>query len=141
MQLAKEIGVSYPTAWLMLHKIRKAMSDRDQHYRLSRLVEVDEVYVGAEEHSVVRRGRGVKGFRTKSVVIVTVERRGPGKPSKKSAPGFTALEVVPDAATETLEKFLANKVKQRICKQRNAIRNYRDPVSLSLPVYCIEFHR
>ena len=46
MQLAKEIGVSYPTAWLMLHKIRKAMSDRDQHYRLSGLVEVDEGYVG-----------------------------------------------------------------------------------------------
>jgi len=46
MQLAKEIGVSYPTAWLMLHKIRKAMSDRDQHYRLNGLVEVDEGYVG-----------------------------------------------------------------------------------------------
>jgi hypothetical protein len=58
MQLAKEIGVSYPTAWLMLHKIRKAMSDRDQHYRLSGLVEVDEGYVGGEEHGEGRRGRG-----------------------------------------------------------------------------------
>jgi transposase-like protein len=46
VQLAKEIGVSYPTAWLMLHKIRKAMNDRDQRYRLSGLVEVDEGYVG-----------------------------------------------------------------------------------------------
>jgi transposase-like protein len=34
MQLAKKIGVSYPTAWLMLHKIRKAMSDRDQRFLL-----------------------------------------------------------------------------------------------------------
>jgi transposase-like protein len=28
LQLSKEIGVSYPTAWLMAHKIRKAMADR-----------------------------------------------------------------------------------------------------------------
>jgi len=30
LQLSKEIGVSYPTAWLMAHKIRKAMADREQ---------------------------------------------------------------------------------------------------------------
>jgi transposase-like protein len=111
MQLAKEIGVSYPTAWLMLHKIRKAMSDRDQHYRLSGLVEVDEGYVGGEEHGEGRRGRGTRGVRTKSVVAVAVEHRGPGKPGKKPVPGFAALEVISDAATETLEKFLADKVK------------------------------
>ena len=111
VQLAKEIGVSYPTAWLMLHKIRKAMSDRNQGYRLSGLVEVDEGYVGGEEHGEGRRGRGTRGVRTKSVVAVAVERRGPGKPGKKPVPGFAALEVIPDAATETLEKFLAGKVK------------------------------
>jgi transposase-like protein len=111
LQLAKEIGVSYPTAWLMLHKIRKAMSDRDQLYRLSGLVEVDEGYVGGEEHGEGRRGRGRRGVRTKSVVAVAVEHRGPGKPGKKPVPGFAALEVIPDAATVTLEKFLADKVK------------------------------
>jgi transposase-like protein len=111
VQLAKEIGVSYPTAWLMLHKIRKAMSDRDQGYRLSGLVEVDEGYVGGQEHGQGRRGRGTPGVRTKSVVAVAVERRGVGKPGKKPVPGFAALEVIPDAATATLERFLAGKVK------------------------------
>jgi len=111
VQLAKEIGVSYPTAWLMLHKIRKAMSDRDQRYRLSGLVEVDEGYVGGEEHGKGRTGRGKRGVRTKSVVAVAVERRGSGKPGRKPIPGFAAFEVVPDAATETLEKFVAGKVK------------------------------
>jgi transposase-like protein len=96
----------------MLHKIRKAMSDRDQGYRLSGLVEVDEGYVGGEEHGEGWRGRGTRGVRTKSVVAVAVEeRRGAGKPGQKPVPGFAALEVIPDAATETLEKFLADKVK------------------------------
>lgn len=52
VELGKEIGVSYPTAWLMPHKIRKAMSDRDRRYRLGGLVEADEGYVGVEEHGV-----------------------------------------------------------------------------------------
>src|ERR1039457_4315085 len=34
MQLKKEIGVSYQTAWLLLHKLRKVMADRDQGYKL-----------------------------------------------------------------------------------------------------------
>lgn len=69
MQLAKEIGVSYPTAWLMLHKIRKAMSDRDQRYRLSGLVEVDRsmrVMLAASNTAKAgesRRGRGRRGVR------------------------------------------------------------------------------
>jgi hypothetical protein len=45
----------------MLHKIRKAMGDRDQRYRLSGLVEVDEGYVGGEEHGQGPRGRGNAG--------------------------------------------------------------------------------
>lgn len=42
MQLSKEIGVCYQTAWLLLHKLRKAMADRDRGYRLSGLIEADE---------------------------------------------------------------------------------------------------
>ncbi len=30
--LARELEISYPTAWLMLQKIRKAMSDRNAEY-------------------------------------------------------------------------------------------------------------
>jgi hypothetical protein len=46
VQLSKEIGVNYETAWLMQHKIRKAMEDRDQNLTLSGLIEADEGYVG-----------------------------------------------------------------------------------------------
>src|SRR3974377_999791 len=65
LQLSKEIGVSYPTALLMQHKMRKAMADRDQGYQLQGLIEVDEGYVGGAEQGESQKGRGAK---TKSVV-------------------------------------------------------------------------
>jgi len=45
MQRILEIG-SYQTAWLIAHKIRKAMGDRDARYRLAGLVEMDESFFG-----------------------------------------------------------------------------------------------
>src|SRR6266446_1845469 len=74
LQLSKEIGVSYPTAWLLQHKIRKAMADRDQRYQLSGLIEVDEGYAGGAEQGDAQKGRGAK---TKSVLAVAVERLAP----------------------------------------------------------------
>ncbi len=56
LQLSKEIGVSYPTAWLLQHKIRKAMADRDQRYQLSGLIEVDEGYAGGAEQGGAQKG-------------------------------------------------------------------------------------
>jgi hypothetical protein len=105
--LSKEIDVSYPTAWLR-HKIRKATADSDQRYQLAGLVEVDEGYVGGAEEGEAQKGRGAK---TKSVVAVAVDRRGPSQEGQKPIPGFAALAVVPNAAASSLQGFLQSKVK------------------------------
>jgi transposase-like protein len=107
MQLSKEIGVSYPTAWLIEHKIRKAMEDRDQHYTLRGLVEVDEGYVGGEEHGEPRKGRGAK---SKAVVAVAVEHSAAGQPGRPPVPGFAALSVLANAGSSSLDGFLKAKV-------------------------------
>jgi hypothetical protein len=41
--LADKLGIRYPQAWAMLHKIRKAMGDRDARYLLCDLVEMKNV--------------------------------------------------------------------------------------------------
>jgi transposase-like protein len=61
----------YKTVWMMGHKIRKAMSDRDAHYKLAGLVEMDDSYFGGSKPG--KEGRGALG---KSKVIVSVESRG-----------------------------------------------------------------
>lgn len=61
---------SYETAWVWLHKLRRAMvrPDRD---RLRGSVEVDEIYVGGEHPG--KRGRGAAG---KCIVLVAAEEDG-----------------------------------------------------------------
>lgn len=107
VQLAKEMGVSYPTAWLMQHKIRKAMQDRDEGYRLRGLVEVDEGYVGGQEP-----GTNGRGTRTKSVVAVAVEHAAEGQSGRSAVPGFAALAVLPNAGSKSLIGFLNHKIER-----------------------------
>ena len=106
VQLSKEIGVRYSTAWLMLHKIRKAMADRNGSYTLGGLIEVDEGYVGGHEPGT--QGRGGKN---KAVVAVAVEHRASGQPGRPPVPGFAALQVLPNASSKSLDGFLADKVR------------------------------
>ena len=97
MQRILEIG-SYQTAWLMAHKIRKAMGERDARYRLAGLVEMDESFFGPKGTT---RGRGSEN---KSTVLCAVslytDKEG------KERPGFARMAVVSDASAATIENFL-----------------------------------
>ncbi|HVB08827.1 MAG TPA: IS1595 family transposase, partial [Bacillota bacterium] len=55
--LSEALPLRYETAWFMLHKIRRAMTDRDDQFRLDGLVEMDDGYFGGIDHG--RAGRGV----------------------------------------------------------------------------------
>jgi transposase-like protein len=70
-RLEKMLDVNYVTAWLMVHKIRKTMEDRDARYMLTHLVEMDEAFFGGPAPG--KRGRGAEN---KSKVIMAVENRG-----------------------------------------------------------------
>lgn len=64
------LGVSYPTAWRWLHKLRRAMV-RPGRNRLAGTVEVDEVYIGGEKPG--KRGRGAAG---KALILVAAQADG-----------------------------------------------------------------
>ena len=57
LSLKRQLGVSYPTAWLVQHKLMQAMTERETHYKLSGNVQVDDAYLGGER-SGGKVGRG-----------------------------------------------------------------------------------
>jgi len=92
VQRILELG-SYKTAWLWMHKLRRAMV-RPGRDRLSGKVEVDETYIGGEKPG--KRGRGADG---KALVAIAVE----DKAEKKI--GRIRLSVIPDASSDSLTLF------------------------------------
>jgi transposase-like protein len=93
-RLSGLIDVSYPTAWLMIHKVRKAMKDRDTLYKLNQFIEMDDSFFGRK--SVGKRGRGASN---KSKVVVAVENRG------KHA-GYATMQVIEHVDSNNLNDFV-----------------------------------
>jgi len=76
LALKCQIGVSYPTAWLMHHKVMKAMADREAAHRLCGAVEVDDAYLGAERAG----GKPGRGSENKAPAVAAVSLSDKGHP-------------------------------------------------------------
>lgn len=74
-EIQRQLGLKrYEPVWAMVHKLRKAMGNRDDRYTLEGMIEMDEGYFTIEasdwEHASQKAGRGSK---TKSNVMVMAE--------------------------------------------------------------------
>lgn len=80
-QMARMLGVTYKTAWFMMHRIREAMIDTDAGPMggYGKTVEADETYVGGKvtnRHQRDRNGKHASPFKDKMPVVSLVERDG-----------------------------------------------------------------
>ena len=114
LELAKQVAVSYGTAWLMLHKLRRAMRDRTQRYTLHGLVEVDETYVGGQASG--RRGRGAA---KKTPVAVAVELDDQRKPRR------IAMSVLAKVDGHSLKRFAAKTIEKGSTLRTDGWGSYR----------------
>jgi len=102
--LQHQLGLSsYETAWMMLHKLRRAMVNaaRDP---LRGEVEVDDTWVGGEQAGL-KGSRQLKDRRA-ALVLVAVEKRG-------HASGRARMNVIPDFKASTIIPVLTRNVLHR----------------------------
>lgn len=76
LELKRRIGVSYPTAWLMHHKIMTAMASREAEHRLCGEVQVDDAYLGGERPG----GKPGRGSENKVPIVAAVSLNAAGNP-------------------------------------------------------------
>jgi len=83
-QIARNIGVSYKTAWFMMHRIREAMKETNPGPMggLGETIECDETYVGGkitnrrDRRMPYMQGKGGSPVRNKQPVVSLIERGG-----------------------------------------------------------------
>ncbi len=60
LELSRQLGVSYNSAWLLKHKLMQAMLEREQGRSLDGVVQMDDAYWGGRRRGY-KRGRGTRG--------------------------------------------------------------------------------
>lgn len=103
LALQKLLNINdYRTAWLMAHKIRKALADRDARYKLGGLIEMDDGYFGERDVSG-KRGRGAE---KKAKVMVSV------KLDEWESPLFANMTVVEHINKQEVAHVAAQNIEQ-----------------------------
>jgi transposase-like protein len=92
LALKRQLGVSYPSAWLIHHKLMQAMAEREQGYVLEGQVQLDDAYLGGERSG----GKAGRGSENKVPFVAAVSLSDEGHPLRtKLTPvaGFTLTAI------------------------------------------------
>ena len=76
LELKRHLGVSWPTAWMMKHKIMQVMVEREAGRQLTGRVEIDDAYLGGEHHG----GKAGRGSPNKVPFVAAVQTTESGAP-------------------------------------------------------------
>ena len=84
LELKRQIGVSYKTAWMMKHKLLEVMAQKEASRQLEGRVEIDDAYLGGERTG----GKVGRGSENKIPFIAAVQT------DRKGHPMFVRLDIV-----------------------------------------------
>lgn len=95
LALKRHLGVSYPTAWLIHHKLMQAMAEREARDVLDGQVQVDDAYLGGERSG----GKAGRGSENKVPFVAAVSLSDDGHPLR------TKLTPVPGFSLKAIEQW------------------------------------
>ena len=117
-EMQRQLGLKrYEPVWAMVHKLRKAMGNRDARYTLEGMVELDEGYFTVAssevEKSRAKRGRGAAGKKNVAVMAEStpLEDVANGKTSKQAR--YFKAKVLDTHKSHGMDKTVGESLDQR----------------------------
>ena len=95
LELARQLGVKWDTAWLIKQKLMETMRLRNRNYKLKGDVQLDDAYLGGEKPG--KRGRGAAN-KIPFVIAVQTREDKPIYTQLRCVAGFTNSEIKAYAA-------------------------------------------
>lgn len=92
LELKRQLGVSYKTAWLVKHKLLQTMFLREETRQLDGRVEIDDAYLGGERVGE-KRGRGSPNKVPFVAAVQTTEAGKPHLMRLSTVSGFTQAAI------------------------------------------------
>jgi hypothetical protein len=89
LALKRDLGVSYPTAWLIRHKLMQAMAEPEAGYLRCGSVQVDDAYLGGE----LNDGTAGRGSENKVPFVAAVSLDDEGHRCVRNSPSCRASPV------------------------------------------------
>lgn len=92
LELKRQVGVSYKTAWKVKHKLMQVMAERDENKKLSGLIQVDDAYLGGQKNGG-KRGRGSENKQPFIAAVTTTDEEHPLYVKLTPVKSFTKKEI------------------------------------------------
>ena len=135
LELQRQIGHKfYEPVWAMLQKLRLAMGERDNQYKLENIVELDEGFFESTEqvqpHELTgkkpakKRGRGSQKQSKVLVMSSSIAAKPIRKNQKSSKLRFVKMVVVEDLKADTIEKEVSKKINTSATVKTDGFRSY-----------------
>ena len=102
LELKRQLGVCYETAWGMKQKLMQVMLIREEKTVIGGRIEVDDAYMGGESHEG-KRGRGAAG---KTPFVVAVET----DPANPDCVARVMMKVLPNVSTASLKPWFEKSI-------------------------------
>lgn len=100
LELMRHLGVSYPSAWRLKHKLMQAMRQDEHDRRLTDIVQLDDAYLGGERNG----GKAGRGSENKRPFVIAVQTSAEGHPL------WAAIDPVPGFTRTALAQWIAQRL-------------------------------